>query len=62
MKNRVIAMTLLKILAIFFIMAYFFKLGQNDVQRGIEYRALKHTKLHYTNQDMEIIIFGEVQE
>ncbi len=52
----------MKYLIIIFLMLFCYSAGKRDKQNTIKERAKKIEKVCYTNQDIELIIFGEKQE
>ena len=57
---KIVAVVLLSLVFIFFLGGIF--IGQKGRQQEIENRAKQINKECYTNQDIELIIFGEIQE
>jgi uncharacterized membrane protein len=60
MRVLLIALCIIEVILIVFLLGE--NSGQNIKQQEIENRAKQINKECYTNQDIELIIFGEIQE
>ena len=60
MKSSVLLVCFCFLLCVGFFVGY--KNGEREKQQEIENRAKQINKECYTNQDIEIIVFGETQE
>ena len=60
MKNLIKAFIIFVVTLAFYLLGFY--AGERNKQREIENRAKQINKEFYTNQDLEIIIFNQIQE
>ena len=60
MKNLIIGVSITVVLFLFYFLGFY--AGERKKQQEIKNRAKQINKECYTNQDIEIIVFGEIQE